>query len=219
MKKFFLTLALSVMVLPMFAQEDKPEKSQAIADLELASNLAKYGYENNSASALYEAVSIYMNVATHEPSADFVYERGEGASDSKTGTAFSVKKVLNDALAFAKGDKALTKKINALLKSSESVTRGRVNGPSETDECVLANSTDTYRIKFRGGETAEVLVMGDGDTDLDLYVYDENGNLIDKDIDSTDTMLCMWTPKWTGEFIIKIKNLGSVRNYYTMWTN
>jgi hypothetical protein len=160
-----------------------------------------------------------MNVATHEPSADFVYERGEGASDSKTGTAFSVKKVLNDALAFAKGDKALTKKINALLKSSESVTRGRVNGPSETDECVLANSTDTYRIKFRGGETAEVLVMGDGDTDLDLYVYDENGNLIDKDIDSTDTMLCMWTPKWTGEFIIKIKNLGSVRNYYTMWTN
>ena len=61
--------------------------------------------------------------------------------------------------------------------------------------------------------------MGDGDTDLDLYVYDENGNLIDKDIDSTDTMLCMWTPKWTGEFIIKIKNLGSVRNYYTLWTN
>ncbi len=33
----------------------------------------------------------------------------------------------------------------------EPVTRGRYNGPSETDERVLANSTDTYRIKNRDG--------------------------------------------------------------------
>jgi hypothetical protein len=88
---------------------------------------------------------------------------------------------------------------------------------SETKECVLAHSTDTYRVTFKAGVEAMVLVSGDGDTDLDLYIYDENGNLIDSDTDSMDTMICTWTPKWTGKFTIKIKNLGSVRNYYTMW--
>lgn len=89
---------------------------------------------------------------------------------------------------------------------------------TETDECVLANSTDIYEVKFKSGETATVLVIGDGDTDLDLYIYDENDNLIEADLDDSDTMICTWTPKWTGTFTIKIKNLGSVKNYYTMWT-
>ncbi len=88
---------------------------------------------------------------------------------------------------------------------------------SETKECVLANSTDTYSATFKKGMEVTVLVSGDGDTDLDLYIYDENNNLIDSDTDTSDTMLCSWTPKWTGKFTIKIKNLGSVRNYYTMW--
>ena len=48
---------------------------------------------------------------------------------------------------------------------------------------VKAKGTDVYHISFRAGQTAVVTVIGDGDTDLDLYVYDENGNLIDKDVD------------------------------------
>ena len=88
---------------------------------------------------------------------------------------------------------------------------------SETEECVLANSTDVYHFTAKAGEETMVMVIGDGDTDLDLYIYDENDNLIDKDVDSDDTPICTWTPKWTGKFTIKIKNLGSVRNYYTLW--
>ena len=65
----------------------------------------------------------------------------------------------------------------------------------------------------------EVAVVGDGDTDLDLYIYDSNGNLIEKDDDYTDTCYCSWTPKWTGAFTIKIKNRGGVCNYYTLYTN
>lgn len=40
------------MMLPMFAQEDKPERSQDMMNLELVSNLARYGYDNNSASVV-----------------------------------------------------------------------------------------------------------------------------------------------------------------------
>lgn len=87
---------------------------------------------------------------------------------------------------------------------------------ASTTERVSAYSTDEYVVFFKAGMEVCVLVEGDGDTDLDLYVYDENGNLVDKDIDELDTCVCSWTPKWSGKFTIKVKNLGSVYNQYTI---
>ena len=68
-------------------------------------------------------------------------------------------------------------------------------------------------------ELAEVLVSGDGDTDLDLYVYDSNGNLIAKDIDYSDDCYVRWIPAWTGRFIIRIVNRGPVYNRFVILTN
>ena len=85
---------------------------------------------------------------------------------------------------------------------------------ASTYETVKANSTDRYTYRFYAGESVYIYVKGDGDTDLDLYVYDENGNLIDSDTDIGDTCLCTFTPKWTGRFTIKVKNLGRVYNRY-----
>ena len=97
------------------------------------------------------------------------------------------------------------------------VTADNTSSYSERNECVLANSTDTYSLTLKYGDETMVMVSGDGDTDLDLYIYDEYGNLVASDTDTTDTMIAIWTPKRTGKYTIKIKNWGSVRNYYTMW--
>lgn len=96
---------------------------------------------------------------------------------------------------------------------------GRVGGPGRKVTSVEARATDSYTIKFRGGEPASVFVDGDGDTDLDLYIYDENGRLVASDDDATDTCLCQWTPRWTGEFTVKVRNRGSVYNRYVLVTN
>jgi hypothetical protein len=79
---------------------------------------------------------------------------------------------------------------------------------------VLAHSTDTYQHVFAGGRLASVAVSGDGDTDLDLYVYDENGHLVASDTDLTDQCYVSWVPRWTGTFTIKIVNRGNVFNRY-----
>ena len=68
-------------------------------------------------------------------------------------------------------------------------------------------------------ELAEVCVSGDGDTDLDLYVYDSNGNLIGSDADYSDDCVVRWVPAWTGEFTIKVVNRGAVYNNFAIWTN
>ncbi len=63
------------------------------------------------------------------------------------------------------------------------------------------------------------MVEGDGDTDLDLYIYDANGNLIVADEDYTDYCICDFRPYVTSQFTIKIVNRGSVYNRYHLLSN
>ena len=101
----------------------------------------------------------------------------------------------------------------------ETAARGAAGGPIRHCDSVRAGYTDQYRIRFRGGYRAAIGVRGDHDTDLDLYVYDENGYRICTDTGYSDVMRCNWTPKWTGPFVVRVKNLGGVYNRYCMFTN
>lgn len=72
---------------------------------------------------------------------------------------------------------------------------------------------------FRGGEIARVVVRGDGDTDLDLYIYDSYGNLVAKDDDGLDYCVATFRPSRTAYYTVVVRNLGSVYNRYTLTTN
>jgi hypothetical protein len=91
-----------------------------------------------------------------------------------------------------------------------------VRGPlSDTARCP-ANRTIFYNEVFRGGENATVSIVGDGDTDLDLYVYDANGNLIARAVGLSDRETISFFPFQTGTFRIEVRNLGNVWNQYTI---
>jgi hypothetical protein len=104
----------------------------------------------------------------------------------------------------------------AVLAMGAGAYAGPRQGSFCHDDIVNAVTTDVYHETFRAGETALITVSGDGDTDLDLYVYDENGYLIASDTDLTDQCVVSFTPLWTGSFTIKVRNLGSVWNAYTV---
>jgi hypothetical protein len=89
-----------------------------------------------------------------------------------------------------------------------------VGGALHRTTSVDALGTDSFQATFRGGELAIVMVRGDGDTDLDLYVYDEAGKLVASDTDLTDQCVVTWVPRWTGRFIIRVVNRGYVSNLY-----
>ena len=89
-----------------------------------------------------------------------------------------------------------------------------VGAPKYDVHVVAAYSTDTFYVTFRGYEDAAVIISGDGDTDLDLYVYDANGNLIDADTDGSDDCVVRFMPYRTGTFRIEVRNLGRVYNRY-----
>lgn len=227
MKKYALSFILMLVASFSWAQEveKKPElkgeASQGVNALRLATDLVKYGYEQQSALPLIQALQIIAENPTQPLKAT-----REGASvdtakkDGKKGDlSLDFNEIATKAKEFADGDETMTALLAQVQEENSGSHRGAVNGPSRTVEYVDGNSVDTYQINFVAGYLAEILVSGDGDTDLDLYVYDGNGNPIAQDSNYSDDCYVSWVPAWTGRFIVKVVNRGPVYNKYVLLTN
>ena len=233
MKKilFFSIIALGAVMVscnkPAQATEEKAEitkpASQEISAIRTANDLAKYGYEVESASALIEAANILASVPTQALEAETeIGAKTENEVAKTSEKSLCPKALLAAAKEFAYDDEVLLgmiAKVETKLAAQAEGTRGAVGGPKYAYGRVNARSYTYYYCKFWDNEIAEVVVSGDGDTDLDLYVYDENGNLITSDTDYTDDCYVRWVPAWTGTFKIKIVNRGGVYNNYVLLTN
>lgn len=225
MRRQILLVCAAVVGLTAWGQEEKDalegEVSESLASLRLANELVRYGYTHEKALPLVQALQIMAETPTQKLMAD---KNGETADPSQGNqkssmVSFDAEQILSDAKTLAQGDEPVMQLIENYESYEPELTRGRVNGPARTIENVRANSTDIYQISFIEGYIAEILVCGDGDTDLDLYVYDSNGNLIASDTDYTDVCYVSWVPRWTGRFTVKVVNLGSVYNCYILLTN
>jgi hypothetical protein len=80
---------------------------------------------------------------------------------------------------------------------------------------VEAYSTDRWTVWVPSGSSM-VVVDGDGDTDLDCFVYDRFGNLLGMDDDSTDYCVVPIYAATSGNVTIRIQNLGRVYNEYRL---
>lgn len=220
MKKIFAMIAL---ILPMtvMAQEEKDTTvviPQVERTLLIAADLSKYGYTNNDALSLIQAARLskqagFVCVDCAKETTARIEMANNGTKNGKI--SLDPVKLLGDAKKIAANDGVLL----ALIDDVNTNVRGAVGGEKYASSSVNAGATDVYNISFRGGELAMVIVVGDGDTDLDLYVYDNNGNLIARDADYSDDCVVTFTPRWTGNFRIKIVNRGRVYNSYVLRTN
>lgn len=96
---------------------------------------------------------------------------------------------------------------------------GRIPGPGIDTAVCQARGSVTYFDTFRGGEIARVAIVGDGDTDLDVFVYDMQGRLIVQGIGRTDREVVTWVPNGTQQYRIVVRNLGNVWNRFSLATN
>jgi len=211
----------------MVAQEapmyEKHKPSTEMQSLQTVASLAQYGYRHNSPTALIEAARILGTTQCQDADYNAVSDSSvEGGAEKETGISYDPEQLLLNAKEIAGNDEellALIKRTETEIKDFAKESRGAFGGPRTSKTRVNAYATDVYTIRFWGDEFAEVALMGDGDTDLDLYIYDENGNLVAKDLSSTDACYCCWFPSRTAVYIIKVKNLGGVYNRYHLATN
>lgn len=186
--------------------------AQAVETARTAYSLARYGDSNKDALALITAARMLKEVGASDGGAKRTSPEGAKASG---GNPMTVEAILARAKTHAAGRADLL----ALAADVETGgTRGRIGGPGSTRTVVNSRATDVFTIAFRGGETAAVAISGDGDSDLDLYVRDENGNLICYSESNGDDEWCRWTPRWSGNFVIRVVNRG-IANQYVLRTN
>lgn len=225
LRNFFLCLALTLSIY-VNAQESSTEVSESMEYSETvdllatASRLIKYGYKTKDALPLIQAVEIYKRIGIRPESevgqkttvVDSV--AADVVSEKQILPLFDAQQLLEDAAKFADGDQNL---LNIIQSVSD--TRGGLGGPVPHTGVIKPYSTDAHIIAFEGGEVAVVTVVGDGDTNLDLYIYDINGQPIVCDNSSNLDCCTSFVPDQTAEFIVKVRNLGRMPNYYYIVTN
>jgi hypothetical protein len=198
------------------------EYADALDALLLARSLADYGHERRSAFALLAAAQLLIDNpvgADDRLSGDDA--EPDGTKPRARETAFTAEALIEAAQAMT-GDRSLLALADALLPRAREAAarpRGHTGGPVSLYRTANAHDSVTLRGSFDGGRPARVSVAGDGDTDLDLYIYDSNGYLITSGTGWTDQETVAWTPRWTGEFRIVVRNLGPVWNRFLLTTN
>ena len=89
----------------------------------------------------------------------------------------------------------------AILELQNYTSRPRARGKYLTEGDYYKIKTTLYR-----GNLYKIVGAGDSYTrDLDIYLYDENDHLIDKDSQTDALPIVEVTPEWTGTFYIKVK--------------
>ncbi|MBC7479840.1 MAG: hypothetical protein H7317_17415 [Pseudorhodobacter sp.] len=88
-----------------------------------------------------------------------------------------------------------------------------------TASTLTPGSSETWTLSFYGGTYAELAILGDGKSNLDLSVTDASGAPICLDLGSADTAQCGFTLRDNGNVTVTVTNAGTVANTYTLLTN
>ena len=100
-----------------------------------------------------------------------------------------------------------------------------IGKPTEADSSsayftVSANAVRYHTYYMTAGERIRIDLAGDGDTDLDMYVYSSNGVLISSREGASDIETSYIDAYRSGTITIKVVNRGGVYNRYdlSVWT-
>ena len=125
-------------------------------------------------------------------------------------------RLLAEATTFARGNEAA---LGLIRETQADGGRGTTVGPHRHDVRLGSSKYLDYTERFVRGQLAEAVVTGDGYTNVDLVVYDANGNRICSSTRGGDREYCSWTPAWTGNFTVRVTNYGSSYNDVAVLVN
>lgn len=194
---------------------------QAIDDLDLARQLAEHGRRTKSPLSLLAAADLRIGNPTR-PLDPELLDPKEHAPPRTTARA-AVAELLDEARALSRGNRTLRHLVEQMERRADRMPVGQFRGargaPRELRETAAGKTRVVFVATFMGGEPALVRLAGSGGTDLNLYIYDEYGDLIASDSNPTDLATTVWRPERTAKFRIEIRNLGAVPNAYWLVTN
>jgi len=74
-----------------------------------------------------------------------------------------------------------------------------------------------YPVTLYGGERYALFAAGDDSiSDLDIHLYDEDGDLVAKDDSLDNVPIVIVTPRWTGRYYLDVVNYRGDRGWFCM---
>jgi hypothetical protein len=199
------------------ASAEKPkadEKAKAVARLAMAHELIAYGRETKSPESLILAAKILGSTQTNTEEKKLELQEGQEIKPIEVDPA----KLLAEAKKMD-GSDGVADLAAAVSKQLAERSRGSVGGPCSQFASVGGNGFAIFRGVYRGGELACASVVSFDNADLDLYVFDENGNLIAQDRGPCWSASCTWSPFWTGRFTLRVVNCSPFPAGFRINTN
>lgn len=223
------------------AADDAKEGSDSnLTPAATAAQLALQGEQRESPALLLAAAEILADLVTSErepEGATVESEGGADAGDDVTLPALTMDALIDRAreMAAEQGE-AMEEAVEAMIERLEGDARGIVywQGKDYPDEWINGQQyklIDAGRINpgetitwsnliMEGGRTAEVRVIGDGDGDIDLWVYDGiTGRQVASDTDLTSYCIGTWYPSKEQAFTVEFTNVGGIWEYYYVIVN
>lgn len=209
---------------------EAPSKKDAVAGVatvRLAADVAKWGRTNKNAAALAVAAAI-LDTVPLEYSKEFegMLEGGEKADGAKAPNGdeliIEAKKMCNDdALpsSVMDGIRKMGLSGRGAVKGAL-VASGKVGGAVRSSDGKWNIKYVSFSGRFKKGELAAVWCGGNGDGEVDLFIYSADGKtLITSDESEGDSCWCEWTPKEEADFIIVAYNRSTKENTLVFVTN
>jgi hypothetical protein len=194
-------------------------RTEAVAQAALADQVARHADRGKDVLAMIAAARLMGQVPPRSVKHEMRTEGKPKAVDGKGGAGPSRDTTLAGLLARAKQYAGGRNDLNGIVDEVTKGVKKREDGPARVVSRIGDGVTDVYTITFNANEPAMVAITGEGVSDLDLSIEDQNGARICSSDGPGDDEVCRWTPRWTGAFRIRVRNLGSVFNEYRLWSN
>jgi len=170
----------------------------AIGQVVTAAELAAWGRRRGDPGALILAARMLGEVPMRQ---------GEGEAAFLTPD-----RLLDEAAALSLGQPAWLDAIERVrehgLRGVDSSPFGE--GPIFTVKEVRARAVYGFEVEARGGEVLRVAAIGDGDTNIDLSMRDDQGSVLCRDGSGDHYPVCTVVPRQAGRVRIDIINRGDI---------
>jgi hypothetical protein len=190
------------------------------ATLAMAHKLYDTALRDSGTTTLLTAIRLARSI-TVRPAAGWKKETtGTARPDQPQGSAAAPNPAGPEAITLARALAGEDPTLKDLVYDLDAqLPRGRIASAATTKSDLPAGQTDLWTIAFFGESYAELALVGDGDSNLDLVITDAASNMICADLSATDLAFCDFVPARNGFFTVTITNHGNAVNSYTLISN